>query len=244
MVDVVGVQEPLRLAPHLRVEPLEFLTVVLDLQIAFILLKRALHAGECLELVAFDVHLDDQRLAGDAVGIVEADLADPKFHLLRGLLRHSDGRFAAIAFPALVQRDFRGIVAEREWHGLDPAGERIGVQVGDQAGIVARVGLERDDLLGQILDREHDAVEAGVGADVEKIIHPALVAQCRQLFELLGLPHSEQRNAAVDVVGGIDHEARALCAHHVRRQSEPPPRVGIELAHSVLERAERAEMGR
>src|SRR5207247_2618875 len=104
-VDVMAVQIAVAVARHLRLQFLVPLAIVLDLDEAFVLPQRALHAGERVELVAFDVHLDDDRLARDHVVIVEAHLADLEGHLARRLLRHGNGRFPAVALPAFIERD-------------------------------------------------------------------------------------------------------------------------------------------
>ena len=146
---------------------------------------------------------------------------------------------AAIPFRAFVERDLGRAVAERERHRGDPRGEIVGFQVRHQAGVVAGIGLERDDLWREPLDGEHDAVEAGVGADIEEDVDGPPARQRGQVLELRLLPHAEMGDALVDEIGRVHEETRALRAHDMRDDAQPPQRPGIELAGGSFDRADR-----
>jgi hypothetical protein len=192
---------------------------------------------------ALDVHLDDQRLAGDRELVVETNLADPvrgdARRLLGRLVRMRDPGFAAVVFAGLHQRDFAGLGADRAGQYAHLAGQRVGVQVRQQVRVIAGIGLERDHLRSDALEGEQDAVNTRIRADVEKIIGPARLADARHVFELIALPDAEPGDRPVDQISCVHHEQRALRAHNMNPVAEQAHGFRIELAQGVLHPADR-----
>ena len=120
----------------------------------------------------------------------------------------------------LHQNDLARLVADRILDHANLLLQAVGRDIGDKPRAVSGIGFERDDLAAEILDRQHDRIDAGIGADIEKAIDRLRPADGGKVFELLGLPDRIDGDFAVDQIGGVDHEARALRARDIGDAAE------------------------
>src|SRR5450432_308763 len=111
----------------------------------------------------------------------------------------------------------------------------VEIEIRHQMGVAPGVGLEGNDRGGQVLDREHDGVEARAGTDIDEAVDGALQAHGGQILDLRSFPDGIERDATIDIFARVDDEAGPLRPDDRGDEPEPLHRSAIDPAGDALQ---------